>query len=48
LTAMGVVDKSFARHVRMSAGAAFILGPSDHDAAIVAIRGDAAGGVAID
>jgi aspartokinase-like uncharacterized kinase len=48
LAAMGVVDKSFARHVRMSAGAAFILGPSEHDAAIVAIRGGAAAGVAID
>ncbi len=43
LAALGVVDKSFARHARLSAGAAFILGPSDHDAAIVAIRGGAAG-----
>ena len=48
LAAMGVVDKSFARHVRMSTGAAFVFGPSDHDAAVVAIRGGAAAGVAID
>lgn len=48
LAAMGIVDKSFARHVRMSAGAAFILGPSDHDAAIVAILDGAAAGIPVD
>ena len=48
LAALGVVDKSFARHARLSAVAAFILGPSDHHAAMVAIRGGAAAGVLVD
>lgn len=48
LAATGIVDKSFARHVKMSAAAAFILGPSDHDAAMVAIRDGAAAGVPVD
>ena len=45
LAAMGIVDKSLARHVRMSAGPAFIVGPSDHAEAMVAIRAGAAAGI---
>jgi aspartokinase-like uncharacterized kinase len=48
LAAMGIVDKAFARHLRTSAAAAFILGPSDYDAAIVAIRDGAAAGIPVD
>jgi len=48
LAALGVVDTSFARHVRMSAGTAYILGPSDHHAAILAIRDGAAAGIPVD
>jgi aspartokinase-like uncharacterized kinase len=48
LTAAGIVDEAFARHLRMSAVPAFVLGPSDHDAAIVAIRGGVAAGILVE
>jgi 5-(aminomethyl)-3-furanmethanol phosphate kinase len=48
LAAMGIVDKAFARHLRMSAAAAYILGPCDHDAAIIAIRDGAAAGIPVE
>jgi 5-(aminomethyl)-3-furanmethanol phosphate kinase len=48
LAAIGIVDKSFARHARMTASTAFIFGPSDYDAAIAAIRDDAAAGLSVD
>jgi 5-(aminomethyl)-3-furanmethanol phosphate kinase len=38
LVAKGIVDEAFARHLKMSAAAAYILGPSDHKAVIAAIR----------
>ncbi len=47
LAANGTVDASFARHVRTGKGEAFICGPSDHAAAMVAIRDGAAAGVAV-
>ncbi len=48
LAAMGIVDKSFARHIRKSVGDAFILGPTDHAVAFAAIRAGAAAGIAVD
>jgi 5-(aminomethyl)-3-furanmethanol phosphate kinase len=48
LAATGVVDKALALHLRAGALAAFILGPSDHAAAVVAIRAGAAAGVPIE
>jgi 5-(aminomethyl)-3-furanmethanol phosphate kinase len=38
LVATGIVDEAFTRHLKMSAAAAYILGPSDHKAVIAAIR----------
>jgi 5-(aminomethyl)-3-furanmethanol phosphate kinase len=48
LAVMGVVDKALARHLRTSAVAAFVLGPDDHDAAIVAIREGTAAGIPVE
>jgi aspartokinase-like uncharacterized kinase len=47
LAAMGIVDLAFARHLRMAGADAFILGPSEHVAAIAAIRAGAAVGVPV-
>jgi len=38
LAALGVVDKELARQLKLGAVDAFVFGPSDHDAAVVAIR----------
>ena len=38
LIAAGIVDDEFARFLRLSALPAYILGPSDHNAAVAAIR----------
>jgi 5-(aminomethyl)-3-furanmethanol phosphate kinase len=43
-----IVDEAFARHLKMSAVAAYILGPSDHKAAIAAIRAGASAGVPVE
>ncbi len=48
LLAAGIIDGEFARHLQMSAAAAYILGPSDHQAAIAAIREGARAGVAVE
>jgi 5-(aminomethyl)-3-furanmethanol phosphate kinase len=48
LVEMGVVDEAFADHLRMSAVATYILGPSDHNAAIAAIRAGASAGIAVE
>jgi aspartokinase-like uncharacterized kinase len=48
LAAMGIVDKAFARHLKMSAAAAYILGPRDHDAVIIAVRDGAAAGIPVE
>jgi len=48
LAAMGVIDKAFAEHLGKSAGSAFIIGPSDRDAAIIAIRDGMAAGVRVE
>jgi 5-(aminomethyl)-3-furanmethanol phosphate kinase len=47
LAELGIVDHQFARHLRKNELAAFVLGPSDHDAAAAAIREDAVPGVLI-
>ena len=47
LAATGTVDGSLARHVRTGKSDAFICGPSDYEAAAVAIRDGAAAGVAV-
>ncbi len=47
LAASGIVDNEFARQLRMNKIAAFILGPSDYDAAVAAIRDEAAAGILI-
>jgi 5-(aminomethyl)-3-furanmethanol phosphate kinase len=47
LAATGTIDRSFARHFRDGKGDAFICGPSDHAAAMVAIRNGATAGVAV-
>lgn len=48
LVASGIVDKAFARHLRMSDAAAFIFGPSDHGAATGAIRHGTSAGTPVD
>jgi 5-(aminomethyl)-3-furanmethanol phosphate kinase len=47
LAAMGIVDPAFTRHLRMTGAEAFILGPSEHAAALAAIRDGAAAGVRV-
>lgn len=47
LAAAGVVDKAFPRYLTKSAVAASVLGPSDHHAAMIAIREGAAAGIPI-
>jgi 5-(aminomethyl)-3-furanmethanol phosphate kinase len=47
LAEMGIVDHEFARHLRMNEIATFVLGPSDHEAAVAAIREDTAPGILI-
>jgi dihydroneopterin aldolase len=47
LAASGTVDVAFARHVRASGVETFILGPSDHGAAAVAIRDGMVAGVPV-
>jgi 5-(aminomethyl)-3-furanmethanol phosphate kinase len=48
LIAAGVVDEAFALYLKESAAAAFILGPSDHEAAVSAIRSGAAAGIPVE
>ena len=43
LAAIGVVDAELPRRLQMSGVDAFVFGPSDHGAAIAAIRGEGAG-----
>ena len=38
LAASGIVDKELARQLRISAVDAVVFGPSDHNAAVAAIR----------
>jgi dihydroneopterin aldolase len=48
LIATGIVDEAFARYLQGSAAAAFILGPSDHEAAVSAIRTGATVGIPVE
>jgi len=48
LAAAGIVDREFARHWRRSGVSACLLGPTDHAAAVIAIRDGAALGVALE
>jgi len=48
LAAMGIIDKAFAEHLSKSAGSAFIIGASEQDAAIAAIRDGMAAGVRVE
>jgi aspartokinase-like uncharacterized kinase len=48
LVEMGIVDEAFARHLKMSAAAAYILGPSDHKSAVAAIRAGASAGIPVE
>jgi aspartokinase-like uncharacterized kinase len=48
LIAAGIVDEAFARYLKESAATAFILGPSDHEAAVSAIRSGAAVGIPVE
>jgi 5-(aminomethyl)-3-furanmethanol phosphate kinase len=47
LIAAGIVDQAFALYLKESAAAAFILGPSDHEAAVSAIRSGATAGIPV-
>jgi 5-(aminomethyl)-3-furanmethanol phosphate kinase len=48
LIATGLVDEAFARYLKESAAAAFLLGPSDHEAAGSAIRAGATVGIPVE
>ena len=48
LVATGIVDEAFARYLKESAATAFILGPSDHEAAVSAIRSGATAGIPVE
>lgn len=48
LIAPGIVDEAFALYLKESAAAAFILGPSDHEAAVSAIRSGATAGIPVE
>jgi 5-(aminomethyl)-3-furanmethanol phosphate kinase len=48
LVAKGVVDKAFARHMRLSGLEAFLFAPADQDAALGAIRDGAPGGIVVE
>jgi 5-(aminomethyl)-3-furanmethanol phosphate kinase len=48
LIAAGIVDEAFALYLKESAAAAFILGPSDHEAAVSAIRSGATAGIPVE
>jgi aspartokinase-like uncharacterized kinase len=48
LIAAGIVDEAFALYLKESAAAAFILGPSDHEAAVSAIRSGATAGITVE
>jgi 5-(aminomethyl)-3-furanmethanol phosphate kinase len=48
LIAAGIVDEAFALYLKQSAAAAFILGPSDHQAAVSAIRSGATAGILVE
>jgi 5-(aminomethyl)-3-furanmethanol phosphate kinase len=48
LVEMGIVDEAFARHLKMSAAAAYILAPSDHKAVIAAVRTGASAGIPVE
>jgi dihydroneopterin aldolase len=48
LAAMGIVDRAFPRHVGSCAVEVLILGPTDHAAAIAAIRDGATAGVGVE
>jgi 5-(aminomethyl)-3-furanmethanol phosphate kinase len=44
----GIVDQAFARYLKASAAAAFILGPSDHATVVAAIRTAASVGIPVE
>lgn len=48
LIEMGVVDRAFARHLKKSAAAAYILGAADHKAATAAIAAEAIAGTPLE
>jgi dihydroneopterin aldolase len=48
LVKTGIVDEAFAGHLKMSAAAAYILGPSDHSAAVASIRVGASVGIPVE
>jgi 5-(aminomethyl)-3-furanmethanol phosphate kinase len=48
LVEMGIVDEAFAAHLKKSMVAAYILGPSDHNAAITGIRAGASAGIPVE
>lgn len=48
LIATGIVDEAFALYLKESAAAAYILGPSDHEAAVSAIRSGAPAGIPVE
>jgi len=48
LVATGVVDKALAPHLRTGAVAAFLLGPGDYEAAVVAIRNGSTAGISVE
>lgn len=48
LIAAGIVDEAFALYLKESTAAAFILGPSDHEAAVSAIRSGATAGIPVE
>ena len=48
LIAAGIVDEAFALYLKESAAAAFIFGPSDHEAAVSAIRSGAPAGIPVE
>jgi 5-(aminomethyl)-3-furanmethanol phosphate kinase len=44
----GIVDEAFARHLKNSAARAYILGPSDHETVVAAIRTGASVGTPVE
>jgi 5-(aminomethyl)-3-furanmethanol phosphate kinase len=48
LIAAGVLDETFAQYLKRSAAAAYIAGPSDHEAAVAAMRAGGHGGIPIE